>query len=140
MLPMYIGADGEESQGICIGTENFFAINKQASEAEQKLADDFLYWLYSSETGKRFVTDKLDFIAPFDTFKDAEKPKDPLSAEVYDWMNRSDVKNIPWNFTIFPGQNFKNDFGAALLQYAQGTKSWDDVKKVFVDRWKEESK
>lgn len=140
MLPLYMGIEGEEKQGICIGTENFFAINKQASEEAQKLADDFLYWLFSSETGKKFVTEKLDFIAPFDTFEDAEKPKDPLSAEVYGWMERENVKNVPWNFTIFPGQNFKNDFGSHLLQYAQGTKSWDDVKNTFVNRWKEESK
>lgn len=140
MLPLYMDMDGEEIQGICIGTENFFAINKQASEEAQKLADDFLYWLFSSETGKKFVTEKLDFIAPFDTFEDAEKPKDPLSAEVYNWMERENVKNVPWNFTIFPGQNFKNDFGSYLLQYAQGTKTWADVKNTFVNRWKEESK
>lgn len=140
MLPLYMGIEGEEKQGICIGTENFFAINKQASEEAQKLADNFLYWLFSSETGKKFVTEKLDFIAPFDTFEDAEKPKDPLSAEVYGWMERENVKNVPWNFTIFPGQNFKNDFGSYLLQYAQGTKTWEDVKNTFVNRWKEESK
>ena len=37
---------------------------------EQKAAADFIYWLYSSETGKDFVTNKLGFIAPFDTFED----------------------------------------------------------------------
>ena len=47
--------------------------------------------------------------------------------------------NIPWQFTLFPGQTFKDDFGAALLQYAQGTKTWDDVKDTVVTRWKEES-
>ena len=31
MLPIYIGVDGEEKQGICIGTENYFAINKNVS-------------------------------------------------------------------------------------------------------------
>jgi len=140
MLPIFMDTDGEDKQGICIGTENFFAINKRASEDEQKLAEDFLYWLYSSDEGKRFVTEKLDFIAPFDTFDDADRPKDPLSAEVYDWMERDDIKNLPWNFTVFPGQNFKNDFGSALLQYAQGSKSWDEVKNIFVTRWKEESR
>lgn len=140
MLPLYTGIEGESEQGICIGTENFFAINSRASEEEQKLAEDFLYWLYSSETGKRFVTEKLDFIAPFDTFADADRPRDPLSAEVYFWMEKEGVRNVPWNFTVFPGQSFKTDFGSALLQYAQGSKSWDDVKNIFVTRWKEESR
>jgi ABC-type glycerol-3-phosphate transport system substrate-binding protein len=69
-LPIYTGVDGEESQGLCIGTENFFCVNSQASAGEQKAAKDFIYWLYSSETGKDYVTNKLGFIAPFDTFED----------------------------------------------------------------------
>ena len=30
-LPIYMGVQGEENQGLCIGTENFFAINSKAS-------------------------------------------------------------------------------------------------------------
>ncbi len=138
-LPLYMGMSEEEAQGLCTGTENYFAINKNASAEEQAAGLAFLEWLFTSETGKDYVTNKLDFIAPFDTFSDAEKPKDPLSREVSDWLEKEDVYNIPWNFTVFPGQNFKSDFGSALLQYAQGNKSWDEVKEIFVRRWKEES-
>lgn len=138
-LPIYMGVDGEENQGLCIGTENFFAVNSKASDAEQKAAEDFMYWLFSSETGKEFVTDELELIAPFDTFSEDERPDDPLAQEVIKWMNNADVTTIPWNFTVFPSATFKADFGAALLQYAQGTKSWDEVKTLFVERWKSES-
>ena len=139
-LPMYIGVQGEESQGLCVGTENYFAINAKASAEKQKMAEDFLAWLYTSESGKNAVTHKLNFIAPYDTFEGDEVPGDPLGREVYEWMNRENINTIPWTFSIFPSQNFKEDFGAALLQYAQGTKTWDDVVSVFVTRWKEESK
>lgn len=138
-LPIYMGVDGEEKQGLCIGTENFFAINSKATEQEQKAAEDFIYWLFSSETGKKFVTEQLEFIAPFDTFTDEERPKDPLAQEVIKWMNNADVTTIPWNFTVFPSQTFKEDFGASLLQYAQGTKNWDKVKEDFTKSWKNES-
>lgn len=138
-LPIYMGLEGEENQGLCIGTENFFAVNAKASDAEQKAAEDFMYWLFSSKTGKEFVTDELELIAPFDTFTENERPDDPLAKEVIKWMNNANVTTIPWNFTVFPSATFKADFGAALLQYAQGTKSWDDVKKLFVERWKIES-
>ena len=138
-LPIYMGVDGEEEQGLCIGTENYICINSKASDAEQKAAEDFLYWLFSSETGKKFVTEKLDFIAPFDTFTEDEIPSDPLAKEVISWSKRTDVTSVPWNFTLFPSQDFKNDFGSALLQYAQGTKSWQDVTNIVVDRWKTES-
>lgn len=138
-LPIYMGVDGEEKQGLCIGTENFFAINSKASEQEQKVAADFIYWLFSSETGKKFVNERLEFIAPFDTFSVEERPKDPLAQEVIKWMNNADVTTIPWNFTVFPSQTFKEDFGASLLQYAQGTKNWEQVKEDFTKSWKNES-
>lgn len=138
-LPIYMGVDGEEKQGLCIGTENFFAINSKASEQEQKVAAEFIYWLFSSETGKKFVNERLEFIAPFDTFSDEERPKDPLAQEVIKWMNNADVTTIPWNFTVFPSQTFKEDFGASLLQYAQGTKNWEQVKADFTKSWKNES-
>lgn len=138
-MPIYTGIEGEETQGLCTGTENFFAINSKASPEKQKLAEDFLYWLYSSETGKKFVTNDLKFIAPFDTFADNEKPNDPLAKEVLNWMSKDGVTSVAWNFTVFPNQTFKDDFGAALLQYAQGTKSWDDVKQQVVTQWKAES-
>jgi raffinose/stachyose/melibiose transport system substrate-binding protein len=138
-LPIYTGMAGEEKQSICIGTENFFAINKQASPDKQKLAEDFIYWLYSSPKGKAFVTNDLKFIAPFDTFADNEKPTDPLAKEVIRYMSDSNLYNVPWNFTVFPNQTFKNNFGAALLQYAQGTMKWDAVKQLVIDQWKSES-
>lgn len=138
-MPIYTGVAGEEAQGLCIGTENFFAVNSKASPEQQKLAEDFLYWLYSSEKGKDYVTNKLNFIAPFDTFNDDEKPTDPLAQEVINWMGNDDVNTVPWNFTVFPNQTFKDNFGAALLQYAQGTMSWDDVVKLVVEQWKAES-
>ncbi|WP_130863320.1 ABC transporter substrate-binding protein [Bacilliculturomica massiliensis] len=139
-LPIYMGMEGEKDQGLCIGTENFIAVNSQASPEQQKLAEDFLYWLYSSDTGKDFVTNRLEFIAPFDTFNEDDRPSDPLAREVMDWMEREDVHTIPWNFTLFPSQTFKDDFGAVLLQYAQGQKNWDDVKNLVVTQWKSESR
>ncbi|MDE6710550.1 MAG: carbohydrate ABC transporter substrate-binding protein, partial [Oscillospiraceae bacterium] len=100
---------------------------------------DFLYWLCSSESGKNYVVNSLGFIAPFDTFEVAEKPDDPLTHEILDWMEEDDVSNITWNFTMFPSQTFKDDFGAALLQYAQGSLDWEAVEKIVVDSWKTES-
>jgi len=137
-LPIYTGVSGEENQGISIGTENFFAINKKVSEEKQKESIKFLEWLYSSEKGKEYVTKKLGFIAPFNTFKDNEKPTDPLAKEVLRYMENDKLENVTWTFTAFPSEDFKNYFGDALLQYAQGKKTWDDVKKVVTEQWASE--
>ncbi len=138
MMPIYMGI-ADENQGLCIGTENFLCINKNASENTQKTAEDFLYWLFSSETGKKYVTEQLGFITPFNTFSEDEAPDDPLAKEVIRWMNKEDVHTVPWDFTIFPSQVFKNNFGSDLLQYAQGSKSWDKIKQETVADWKSES-
>ena len=53
-------------------------------------------------------------------------------------MNMDNITNLPWNFTVFPSQNYKDSLGAALLKYAQGTMTWDEVKKLAVDEWKNE--
>ena len=138
-LPIYTGMPGEEKQGLSVGTENFFAINKQVSPEKQKLAADFIYWLYSSPTGKNFVTNELKFIAPFDTFAENEKPTDPLAKEIIRYLADQNLYNVAWNFVKFPNQTFKNNFGAALLQYAQGKLTWEDVNKLVVEQWKIES-
>ena len=138
MLPLYTGAEGEKGQGICIGTENYLAINKNASEEQQKNSLDFLEWLFDSETGKKYVTEKLGFITPFSTFSEDELPDDPLAKEIARYMNDYAVKNIPWVFTGFPSEAFKKDTGSALLDYVQGDKKWEDVRKIITDKWKSE--
>lgn len=138
-LPIYTGVDDEESQGLCIGTENFYAINKKASAEEQKAAADFIYWMYSSDYGKHYITEELGFIAPFDTFTEDEVPSDPLAKEVLRYMQDGTLVSVPWNFTVFPSQKFKDDFGASLLRYAQGSKDWSAVKADMIAGWNKES-
>ena len=54
-------------------------------------------------------------------------------------LNREGVTAVPWNFTLFPSAQFKEDFGASLLKYVQGTKDWDTVVKDMVAGWERES-
>lgn len=136
-LPIYTGVTGEENQGLCVGTENYFAINSQVSTEKQQASIDFLNWLFSSSVGKDFVSNKLGFIAPFTTFSDDEKPSDPLAREVLAWMENGS-KTIAWTFAAFPSEEFKNYFGSALLEYAQGSNTWDNVVTVVKDSWASE--
>lgn len=136
-LPIYTGVAGEENQGLCVGTENYFAINSQVSKEKQQASIDFLNWLFSSATGKDFVSNKLGFIAPFTTFSEEEKPSDPLAREVLSWMENGS-KAVPWTFAAFPSEEFKNYFGSALLEYAQGSNTWDNVVTVVKDSWASE--
>ncbi len=136
-MPIYTGVAGEENQGLCTGTENFWCVNSQVSEENQKATLDFVNWMISSETGKDYMVNSLGNAAPFSTFGDDEKPTDPLAKEMFRFMENG-KSSVTWNFTTFPSQDFKNDFGAALLEYCNGNMTWDDVKGLVVARWEEE--
>lgn len=136
-MPVYTGVAGEENQGLCTGTENFWCVNSQASEADQKATLDFVNWMITSDTGKDYMVNGLGNAAPFTTFGDDEKPTDPLAKEMYNYME-SGKTSVTWNFTTFPSQAFKDDFGAALLEYCNGNMTWDEVKDLVVTRWAEE--
>ena len=45
MIPYYCGVEGEENVGLNAGTENYWAINCEASEEDIQASLDFLYWV-----------------------------------------------------------------------------------------------
>jgi len=137
-LPIYTGVSGEEGQGLCIGTENYFSVNSWASEEDQKATIKFIEWLFTSDKGKDYVTNRLGFIAPFDTFGDDEKPEDPLAQEVIAAMEDSGKYSVSWNFTAFPSQQFKDKLGRSLLEYINETKTWETVVQETKDSWEAE--
>ena len=136
-LPIYTGAGDEASQGLCTGTENFWCVNSQASDADKQATLDFTNWLTTSETGKDYMVNKLGNAAPFSTFTDDEKPSDPLAQEMFRYLE-SGKTSVSWNFTTFPSQDFKDGFGAALLEYCNGNMEWDAVADLVVTSWAEE--
>ena len=137
-LPIYTGVDGEESQGLCVGTENYFAINSKVDPAKQQASVDFLEWLFSSEYGKKAVVKDLGFIAPFTTFSEDERPENPLAKEVLAWMEKDGVSSVEWTFQGIPSEHWKEDFGASLLEYVQGQKEWNKVVDDAKSSWKTE--
>ena len=138
MMPIYIGAPGEENQGLATGSENYWCVNSKASEADQKATEEFLKWVITSDTGKKALSTEMGFTTPFKTFDDV-KTDNPLVADaVAD--QKSGKTQVSWNFTMMPSEQWKNDLGSALLEYAQGTGSWDKVKSAFVDGWAKEYK
>ena len=131
MLPIYIGVEGEENQGLCSGTENFLCVNAQASEADIQATLDFLYWLVTSETGTTTLADTMGFDIPYKAAKESTNYFKKVAAESV----ASGKTPVTWNFTTMPSETWKNGVGAALTDYAQGTGEWDAVVTAFVDGW-----
>lgn len=133
MLPIYIGAEGEENQGLCTGSENYWCVNKNASEDDIQATLDFLKWVVTSEVGCTTLSGEMGFVCPFKAF-DNYPASNPLINIANDYVTNG-KKPIAWTFTTMPSEEWKNGVGSALLEYAQGTGEWDAVKDAFVDGW-----
>ncbi len=136
MIPIYIGAEGEENQGLATGSENYWCINDKASDADKQATKDFLKWVITDEAGIESLSSDMGLTTPFKSFSDVESDNPLIQAAVED--QNSGKTAVSWNFTMMPSEEWKNQLGSALLEYAQGTGDWDAVKSAFVDGWKTE--
>lgn len=134
-MPIYVGVKGEEKSGIALGTENYLAVNSQAPEDSQQASLDFLTWLFTDAEGAKLLTDNsVVSMSPYSAFNDLT-PSDPLGAEVVEYMNNEDLYAVNWVFQTFPSQDFKDQLGQHLAQYAAGSEDWSAVKDYFVSEW-----
>ena len=137
-IPITTGVEGEENMGLNVGASQYMCINSQLPEEDQQAAIAFLEWLFSSDTGKQLVAQKLQLVTPFSTMADAEYTN-PLFASENDIAAKGKTAYC-WAANLIPDDQWKNDFGASLLQYAQGQKDWDKVVSDAVDEWATEEK
>ncbi len=134
MLPIYIGVEGEENQGLCTGSENYWCVNSKASEEDIQATLDFLNWVITSDEGRTSLSQEMGFVTPFKTFDGNFESENPLVVDANKYI--ADGKtSVAWNFTTMPSEEWKNQVGSAMLEYVQGTGEWDAVEKAFVDGW-----
>lgn len=133
MLPIYIGVDGEENQGLCTGSENYWCVNSKASEADIQATLDFIDWVITSDEGRESLANDMGFVTPFKSM-DEYLPDNPLITAANESIEAGKTA-VSWCFTTMPSEEWKNGVGSALLEYAQGTSDWDGVVTAFVDGW-----
>ena len=137
MMPIYIGVDGEENQGLCTGSENYWCVNNKASEEDIQATLDFLAWCVESDTGRDAIANEMGFVTPFTTFDDdAYQTNNPLIKAANESIEAGKTP-VSWNFTTMPSEEWKNGLGQALTAYAadQTDANWDAVVSAFVDGW-----
>jgi raffinose/stachyose/melibiose transport system substrate-binding protein len=94
LMPFPLGGNDK----LAVSVPTVWSVNSQAPEVQRKLAKDFLVWLYTSETGKRFVTEEFGFIPVVKGMTSSKL--DPLSAEVSRYAMEG--KTIPWATNLYP--------------------------------------
>ena len=131
MLPIYIGVEGEENAALPCGTENCWAVNSQASEADQKATLDFLKWVVTSEEGTTMMAEQFGPIP----FKAAKASSNVFFNDANKYIAAGKYV-VSWAFNYTPNvDTWRAGVVAALTQYSAGTGSWDDVVTAFVQGW-----
>lgn len=136
MLPIYIGVAGEEQQGLCTGSENYWCVSSKASEADKQATLDFLHWLVTDETGTEALAEDMGFVIPY---KQAKSGNNPLVTIAEEYMTNGKTP-VGWSFTTVPSEDWISGVGTALGNYATGKGNWDAVQKAFTDNWETEYK
>ena len=133
MLPYYMGIPGEEDYGPGVIMDNQWVVNKNASKADQEATLKFIEWVQTSDEAKRIVAKEMGFAMPATTYGDDAQPDNPLVDQALAYQKEG--KKYIRSFEL-PSLAWQKDFGGALLEYVQGTKDWDNVRKVITDEWK----
>ena len=137
ILPIYIGVDGEENQGVCTGTENYWCVNSKASEDDIQATLDFMNWCVTSDEGVEAMCRDMGFVIPFSSNLESENT---LVNEANKYMEEGKTP-VTWVFSTMPSEEWKNGVGSALTAYAadQTDANWDKVVSAFVDGWAAEA-
>ena len=133
MIPLYIGVGDEANQGLCTGSENYWCVNSQASQADIDATLAFLNWCVTSETGLNGMCKEMGFVIPFAKALEA----DNKFVQEANAMIAAGKTPVGWNFPTMPSEEWKNGVGTALTAYAadQTDDNWAAVVKNFVDGW-----
>lgn len=143
MIPIYFGVGDEANQGLCTGSENYWCVNKNASEEDIQATLDFMYWCVTNETALKAITGGegampsggagMGFAIPFKAAPESQNLFVKLDAE----MTAEGKTPVSWNFTTMPSEEWKNLLGSKLAAYAadQTDENWAAVVSAFVDNW-----
>jgi raffinose/stachyose/melibiose transport system substrate-binding protein len=135
-LPIYTGIK-DENQGLCCGTENYWAVNSQASKADQEATLKFLHWVVTSEEGTTALAKNMGFVSPF---KKA-KPVDNVLCNIMNEYVAKGCYNVSWAFNYTPNVDaWRAGVVDALAAYSadQTTANWEKVQTAFVKGWEDE--
>ena len=131
MIPIYCGVDGEDKAGLCCGTENCWAVNKNASEEDIKATLDFMNWVVTSDAGTTMLAEQFGPCP----FKNAKTPENVFFAQANEYVANGNY-TVTWAFNWTPAvDDWRAAVVDALSKYTTGNGSWDDVKTAFVEGW-----
>ncbi len=133
MIPYYCGVEGEEKAGLNCGTENCWAVNANASEADQQATIDFMVWLVSDPEASATMVGQLGIMP----YKNAAASTNGFLNDAAKYT-ADGCYVMDWATNYQPNvDEYRKDLVSALNAYNsdQTDANWDLVKTAFVDGW-----
>ena len=133
MIPYYSGIEGEEKAGLNCGTENYWAINGKASEADIQATMDFLVWLVTDEVASEMAVNTFGVMP----YKSAAESTNRFLAQANSYLANG-CYNFAWVTNYQPNVDaYRATAVDALNAYnADPTDAnWATVVTAFIDGW-----
>ena len=133
MIPLYCGVSGEDKAGLACGTENCWAVNAKADQADIDATLDFIYWVVTSDAGTQMMAKEFGPIP----FKAAKESENVFFNDANEYMANGNY-TMTWAFNHTPNvDSWRAGVVSALATYSadQTDANWEGVKTAFVDGW-----
>lgn len=123
IMPLYIGMDNEDRQGLCVRVENYLCVRKDVPQVDIDATLDFLDYLTHPQDGK-IPMDQLEVFTPYST---ASYYASPLEKTLRDHI--SAAKNL----LVFPDITAPAGFADTLQTYTTEPTdaNWESVSQLL---------
>jgi len=133
MIPYYCGVEGEEKAGLNCGTENYWAVNAEASEEDIAATLAFMKWLVTDEEASAKAVATFGVMP----YKAAAESTNPFLAQANAYL-ADGCYNMWWATNYQPNVDaYRATAVSALNDYnADPTDdNWAKVVTAFIDGW-----
>ena len=133
MIPYYCGVEGEEMVGLNAGTENYWAVNSEASEEDIQATLDFMYWVVTDPEASEIAVGTFGVMP----YKQAVESPNPFYGSANEYLAKgcsimACVNGFQPNFDAYSATAV-----SALNEYNANPsdETWASVVAAFVDGW-----
>ena len=133
MIPYYCGVEGEEKAALNCGTENYWAVNCEASEEDIQATLDFMYWLVTDPEASELAVATFGVMP----YKQAAESANPFFVDANNYLAQGNY-NMWWATNYQPNVDaYREALVSAINGYNANPcdDTWATVVTAFVDGW-----
>ena len=133
MIPYYCGVAGEEKAGLNCGTENYWAVNGEASEEDIAATIEFMKWGVTDPEASAIAVGTFGVMP----YKNAAASSNPFLAIANEYAANGHY-NMAWVTNFQPNVDaYRNAAVSALNDYNAdpSDENWAKVVTAFIDGW-----